>query len=443
MCRMIFFSLFAFTFAFSESFLNEEQAFWAWDDGLITYDELEDLLALIQDGEDEEACALWESYGGEPCPETVASLLSKSKVHGGLAYSASFDSLGHVSRRRFLTKASWMQFSGNAVFAGEPAMNAKPEKWRIQYKGKREFAVLGNLSKGDAGSLLPIIPVLGYAGGLETKLWEAGALLTADSAIGVRAGFGDVKVLRISAFALGSLEREYSLFLCTRFAGSDLTVAYNRGWRTPLLFASFVNNKKDMLGIRYHFKGYFHGNDSLPGFFRLPRSVNKNKWWWSQWANVPLKQWMIVLAERTTVPKDSGIIHSDFSLSAKKKCRRSALGTVVSARALGDSLLLSFTLASGIRLFESESLFTEIKWNLEKLPVFEWGVKANLGKKAYSQVLLTVNEAFSETSPLILREQTEMLFCKWFSGKLFADFRIRKRSGVSLKRFGVSGKAEF
>ena len=50
--------------------VSVEDAFWAYDDGKIGEEDLEELLRLIEAGDGEEACTEWEALGLEPCQKS-------------------------------------------------------------------------------------------------------------------------------------------------------------------------------------------------------------------------------------------------------------------------------------------------------------------------------------------------------------------------------------
>ena len=57
--------------------VSVEDAFWAYDDGKIGEEDLEELLRLIEAGDGEEACAEWEALGLEPCEKSLDGTLRR------------------------------------------------------------------------------------------------------------------------------------------------------------------------------------------------------------------------------------------------------------------------------------------------------------------------------------------------------------------------------
>ena len=57
----------SFTFATEVTNLDESQVFEWWDDGIIDSDEAREILDLLEEGNEQEACLLAEVYALESC----------------------------------------------------------------------------------------------------------------------------------------------------------------------------------------------------------------------------------------------------------------------------------------------------------------------------------------------------------------------------------------
>ena len=72
----------SFAFASEREKVTVEDAFWAYDDGKIGYEELEGLLKWIDAGDVSEACAEWEALGLDPCQKKISGNLDRLESTG-------------------------------------------------------------------------------------------------------------------------------------------------------------------------------------------------------------------------------------------------------------------------------------------------------------------------------------------------------------------------
>ena len=90
----------SFAFASEREKVTVEDAFWAYDDGKIGYEELEGLLKWIDAGDVSEACAEWEALGLDPCQKKFQEVLTGWNPRGRIGYAISLDSTGSARNKR-------------------------------------------------------------------------------------------------------------------------------------------------------------------------------------------------------------------------------------------------------------------------------------------------------------------------------------------------------
>lgn len=442
--RGVPFALFAVFSVFSHSpalaakreSVSVEDAFWAYDDGVIAYEELEELLRVI--GEDPgEACLLWESYGGDPCEKGIFEYLGDLDFRGNFGYSVMLDSSGGIRRERFRASLGFRRFDFGFRILSEDGRNFSWEYWRILYRDEKSYGVLGNVLSSDIGSAVSLEKVRGSVSVVGLRNFHAGYALLTDSTFGGILSWGG-KNFRFSGFGAASPKGFRSAFFRARFLDSDVQLSYFRSWETPLLYVSSRSEEKGRLRVRV--RGYFHGNRSFPGIFHIPKFVEKNRA--VGHANLKYRNsgWVFGLDGKFLISRDSAVANSavETLVSKGKKSAGFSLGSRWKIR--GDSVDAVQFVRSGVRLFSAESLFCEWKWTA-KFPMENSLYEIRPGAR------FTVDSLVSATTvlilrgpgrkPVVFREATRMEFSKYLSANASVELRGRRVRAVRLWRFGI------
>ncbi len=437
-----FFSLaFSKLCALEREGVSVEDAFWAYDDGTIGYEELEDLLRAIDVGTSE-ACLLWESYGGDPCKKSLGEQLEILKVRGKSGYSVSIDSVGSVRRERLRFALGARRFDGELRLASENRENFRMKYWRIVYRDRKSRGVLGNLLASDVGSAVPLEKSEGTAIVPGGKSLSIGVALLTDSSFGGLLSFGIGK-FRLAGLGMFAKNGFRDAFLRFRYVDSDVQLSYSKDWETPILLVSARSERNARWSAR--FRSYFHGNRRLSGIFRVPKSVERNRAVGNASLKYRIPGWTFGLGGNFFVPLEASVARSELEASAEKGGTHAK--TVLGSRwkFLEDSLDATHFLRGGIRLFDAESLFGEWKWTqrffaAENRCEIRTGVRFLVDSPVSFTTVLVWRGP--QKKPIVFREVTQMDFSRFLSGKSSLELRGSRIRKLALWRFGleISGK---
>lgn len=435
--RSLIFAGFIASQLFGRERIFEEDAFWAYEDGMIAYEELEELLALI--GEDErEACALWAAFGGDPCDKTLGEHFQDLDFHGKAKYSALFDSAGGRIRERMNVELRLRKFS-LVVRASRDDDGMRLGKWRLVYRDKKSFSALGYLSGADIGSALSLDTAIGSIVSLKAGNFRWGSSLLADSSAGILGGFESKDDWSFGGFASASLNGFRNGFFRLQFLSSDMQVTYSEGWQTPLVYLGAVSRGSSP---KVRVRAYFHQNEDFAGIFHVPAMVKQNASVVDLSARVPAGAYALKFGFRSMIPlemeKKARTVSEGF-LSRNSEDARAEVGGRL--KSFGDSLDFTAILRSGIRLFAAESLFAEWKFS----------PRTDLGSSPYEirpgilllpDPLVRVKGALilrvPKKKPLVLREETRMQMGKTLGVRSTLEMRADRLRKLRLWRFGLS-----
>lgn len=421
--------------------VSVEDAFWAYDDGTIGYEELEDLLRAIDMGTSE-ACLLWESYGRDPCQKSFGEQLESLKVRGKSGYSVSIDSVGSVRRERSRFALGARRLDGEVRLASENRGRFRVEHWRIVYRDRKSRGVLGNVLASDVGSAIPLEKSEGTVVVPGGKSLSIGVALLTDSSFGGLVSFGIGK-FRLAGLGMLAKNGFRDAFLRFRSADSDVQLSYSKDWETPILLVSARSERNGRWSAR--FRSYFHGNRRLSGIFRVPKSVEKNRAVGSASLKYRIPGWTFGLGGKYFVPLEASVARSELEASAEKGGTHAK--TVLGSRwkFLEDSLDATHFLRGGIRLFDAESLFGEWKWTqrffaAENRCEIRTGVRFLVDSPVSFTTVLVWRGP--RNKPLVFREVTQVNFSRFLSGKSSVELRGSRIRKLALWRFGleISGK---
>ena len=332
----------SFTFATESTSLDESQVFEWWDDGIIDSDEAREILDLLEEGNNQEACILAEVYALESCASeeiappksTDSPKLPKAKKrknakktdkqqerpslvpHGYLEWRGRTDSLGHLESQRTEIRIDFYRYS---LRLGTQSL--------LTYRNAGSEAYFGQVSTKELHSTIPTDTLWGTALLYPVGIFQAEALL--DTAMTTRLNMG------IAASPDFKLELAYwhhqhpadsieKFSLSTQAKGNWGSFA---AWWAP-------ENKKDLplmkLQLQYREKmeyatlgwkteAYAHG-DSLPQEAHLSSTIVKSRFWGSQNIGITFHDpWKsrLSLNARTMIPLEGDTSKTRFKASTE------------------------------------------------------------------------------------------------------------------------------
>ncbi len=434
---MILLGCFGWIWSAGRESVSFEDAFWAYDDGKIGYEELEDLLAFIEMGDVRSACAEWEALDGDPCQKSLSEKLSELKFRGSAKYAVSLDSAGGIRNEQLFLQMKLWRFSGEWNVRSEYRETPVLERARIAYRGKYLLAAAGDILASDVGSAIPLQK--GRGGVLTAAFRNArvGAFLLTDSTAGTHAFWRVKEAFELSGMGSFSFDGFREAFGKISFPNVELQMLSSRNWRTPLWFISGENDRKEPLRAR--FRAYFHQNDSLPGLFRLPKRVEESRAFADAQVQMFLSPWSFRWNARLAIPLDTAKTRSFSEIHAERKSS-ATLSLGFRTLAVGDSVSVTWILRGGLRLFAAESLFAEWKVTPDypfskSLYEIRPGISVRVEERVFSKWLFIVRGP--GTKPLILRWETQMDFAERMGGKTSVELRAERLRQMRLWRLGM------
>lgn len=303
-------SLFA---ASAHAGINEALVFEWWDEGIISPDEAEEMLELIDEGNESEACLLAEMYAQVECNASDSEDSSLAEVSendgqpsnkktkrktkrasrsdkqakrssppirpsGYFLWRTRLDSNGHMASHREELQISFYRYT---LRLGSQEL--------LTYRNSGSEAHFGDVSTRELHSQIPLDTLWGVA--LQYPLgpfYLAGMLDTSATTEG-RLGFAPDKKNKFEFFLWNARNvlknAETSMGLQTNFQFGKTAVWWVYGGDFPLLkFQLQGNNKsdeKEPLQINWKTTAYIHGN-SVPEISRLSSTILKSRIWASQ-----------------------------------------------------------------------------------------------------------------------------------------------------------------
>ncbi len=295
--------------------LDEAKVFDWWDNGIISAEEATEILGLLEEGNQEEACLLAQVYAQESCEESptqksksATSQAARSKSprrpslvpHGYIDWKGRIDSTGHLESHRTELQ---VQFYRYTLRLGSQEL--------LTYKNQGSEAYFGDISTRELHSQIPLDTLWGTALLYPLGNFHIAGLLDTARTTQVRLGYGQRGVATIDAFywhgfsdskarSTDSLrEGVHSLGLQAKMPFAQMAAWWQHGQEFPLikilLYGSEKSSGKNRGGtsddgiervgqtIIYSWRttAYIHRED-IPRWARLSSTIQKSKYWGSQ-----------------------------------------------------------------------------------------------------------------------------------------------------------------
>lgn len=131
----------------SKALPQTEEIFWWWDDGLISYDQVEEFLVLLEHEDEEGFCSLMENYLGQSCSTDSLKTTKRKYQYAKMNWKTEIDSLSELKKQRFQFKANFTPFH----------FEARPDSiFTLTYQRKKNTAILGNLTYSHLNTGIPL-----------------------------------------------------------------------------------------------------------------------------------------------------------------------------------------------------------------------------------------------------------------------------------------------
>ena len=288
--------------------LDEAKVFDWWDNGIVTAEEATEILDLLEEGNQEEACLLAQVYAQESCedpPSRVAQPKSprrrdktpKGKVptrpsltpHGFVDWKGRIDSTGHLESHRTELQ---VQFYRYTLRLGSQEL--------LAYKNQGSEAYFGDISTRELHSQIPLDTLWGTALLYPLGPFHVAGLLDTAKTTQVRLGYGQrgtgsAEIFYWHGFGNGTQATEiHSLGLQAKTPFAQVAAWWQYGQEFPLIKILLYGSEKrgsskqmkdgiKSAGIVYSWRttAYIHRED-IPRWARLSSTIQKSKYWGSQ-----------------------------------------------------------------------------------------------------------------------------------------------------------------
>ena len=328
--------------------LTEAQVFEWWDDGIIDGDEAREILDLLEEGNEQEACMLAEVYALESCAsgDTAPAKTKKKEAkrkdaktrpkkskpesrpslvpHGYIEWRGRADSLGHLESERTELRLNFYRYS---LRLGTQSL--------LTYRNEGSEAHFGQISTKELHSAIPLDTLWGTA--LFYPLYSPigtfrlGGLL--DTAKTIRPSFaftpfrGQGKDFEIELaywnhlhYADSIEHRSFTAEAKGNWGNFSVWWVPENAGDLPLMKLQLKHREKmEYATIAWKTDAYVHG-DSLPEESRLSATIAKSKLWGSQTIGAIFSDaWKSKFSAdaRTMIPLESDTSKTRFKASAE------------------------------------------------------------------------------------------------------------------------------
>lgn len=257
--------------------LEESKVFEWWDDGLITADEASEMLNLLEEGNQEEACLLAEAFSLEECridsapvkrakTKTVKRKRPPITPSGFVMWKGRTDSLGHLEHYRIELQVDFYRFR---LRLGSQEL--------LTYRNNGAEAHFGQVSTREIHSYIPLDTLWGTS--LQYPLGNLHIAGTLDTALNTQVRLGYGRGTSADLFCWKTPEHQ-SYGIQGKTSWGEFSGWWQQGQNAPLIKLQLQQSEKPA-SLSWKFSAYFHG-DSVPDQAHLSKSILANKIWSSQ-----------------------------------------------------------------------------------------------------------------------------------------------------------------
>lgn len=278
--------------------LNESKVFDWWDNGIVTAEEATEILDLLEEGNQEEACLLAQVYAQESCedpPSRVAQPKSprrrdktpKGKVptrpslapHGFVDWKGRIDSAGHLESHRTELQ---VQFYRYTLRLGSQEL--------LTYKNQGSEAYFGDISTRELHSQIPLDTLWGTSLLYPLGPFHVAGLLDTAKTTQVRLGYGQrgtgsAEIFYWHGFGNGDVQATeiHSLGLQAKTPFAQVAAWWQYGQEFPLIKILLYGSENTSHPVVFSWRttAYIHRQD-IPRWARLSSTIQKSKYWGSQ-----------------------------------------------------------------------------------------------------------------------------------------------------------------
>ena len=415
------------TASLSAPALSESQVFEWWDNGIVDADEAREILDLLEENNEQEACILAEVYALESCPAEIsippeappakAKATKKSPKkstrpslvpHGYAEWRGRTDSLGHIESGRDEIRIQFYRYS---LRLGSQAL--------LTYKNAGSEAHFGQISTGELHSAIPLDTLRGTSLRYPFGSFLAGALIDTAKTTRLNLGFNPSQEFQLELaywhHQADSIERHSVSAQAKGNWGSFSAwwVPENKG-ELPLIKLQLHHREKSAhYSFSWKADAYAHGT-SLPQESHLTPSIEKSRFWGSQTLSASIPEALkstFTLNARTIIPLDADTSKTRFKAnieSGPSLLRGTASVTCLSAEERCQQNDFTFKIQSAWDILLSGKFRARhTRGKGFNSPLYEASATYALDDFNSASVAITIPKG-SPTQELLLRSSTEV-----------------------------------
>ena len=451
--------------------IEESEVFDWWDNGIISQDEAEDILNLLEEGNTQEACALAEVYAQEVCqdeslhstPETkptrqYAKRTKKNKAikgaplapHGYILWKARIDSTGHRINDR---KELQVTFYYYTLRLGSQNL--------LSYKAQGYEAHFGNISTHEFHSQIPMDTLMGTVAFFPLGHFRLGGTLDTSLAKSAHTEFTYGK--NNIAAAYWRTQGNNSFLLQAGTDEASIAAWYQMHQSAPIVKAQ-IHARETSKQAREHQRNYIiswnttaymHGSQ-VPDYSRLSSTVLKNKLWASQNIAVARTGESRTKAGATAslfAPIDADTLRARFKLAAETgpnilHAKISATCLDAASHCMQDYLAAKITTQHGTEKTFTLDASAKTRYTHESSgrdnfspPRLEAGITyAEMPQNRFRMAVILPKGTPQEA--ITLRNESK-ISSNWLQCTLVVDFKQTRNSKMHPARAHIQAKALF
>ena len=450
--------------------IEESDVFDWWDNGVISQDEAEDILILLEEGNTQEACALAEVYAQEVCAETEAPPSKKKTTrkkstekkagttsddaelqpHGFILWKTRIDSTGRrVSDRKELQ----VTFYRYTLRLGSQNM--------LTYRAQGYEAHFGDISTREFHSQIPMDTLMGTIAFFPQGHFRLGGSLDTALAKSAHTEFAYGK--NSIAATYWNIGKENSVALQAGTGEASVAAWYQMHQAAPIVKAQIHARETVKLArerqrdytISTNTTAYLHGTQ-VPDYSRLSSTILKNKLWASQ--NIAIagtgeSRTKFGATASLFAPVDADTLRARFKLAAEAgpdafHARLSATCLDAAAHCPQDYLATKITSQHGTDKAFVADASAKVKYirkngDRDKLgaPRLEAGIA--YAEKPQNRFRLAVILPKGTPQEAITLRNESKISSKWLQCTLVVDFKQTRATKMHPSRAHVQAKILF
>lgn len=359
--------------------LTEAQVFEWWDDGIVSAEEAQEMLNLLQEDNVREACILAEIYALESC-ESESDDFKSTKIsrrkgrsskkepatkpkrlyNGRASWKIQTDSLGEVEKTNLAFQLSFYRFN---LRLGTQEL--------LTYKNKNAEAHFGQISTTEFHSHIPLDTLWGTALFYSISNFTVGAALDTAKNIQGTLNYSLGKSSAVSTIYWFSPQQQ-SIALQAKSSWGEISawqLIVPNATFSPLIKLELHNKEQqDFQTLSWKTAAYIHG-DSLPAQSHLSASLLRYKFWGSQSFSFSIPgHWNSKVSANTriAIPLDADTASAKIKLGAESgpeflrgaasvtcheaenRCNKVQLKGKIASRPFGNEFVANFSVQEQI-----------------------------------------------------------------------------------------------